>query len=159
MFKYRFVMLSILIVCAVAPKANAQAGCTGYYEYESACSGAGGCTSTYVYSICSFGCIHGDCFNHSGSGLCCGHLYYTASIRTDGGTCSGSNCGAARIHHGPKVDSSMLDRGLPNARSFSPPAQSVKVALVPDRCRGIYAVVEEDVPQPTKPVPITSGGF
>ena len=158
--KFKWLLATALFVCASAPLANAQAGCWGYYENESSCSGTGGCSSSYVWSICSFGCVSGDCFNHSGSGLCCNHLYYTASIRTNGGTCSGDNCSLARVHHGRPLASNMPDKAIPTALSPPRTNQLVKVALVPDRCRGIYAVIEEEYPQPaTKAVQLAVGGF
>lgn len=79
------ILLSLLFIPSIA-----SAACWDYWDLGSVmCTGQGGCQGEHEVVTCTFGCVSGDCFNHGGSGLCCGKIYYSAAIYPDGGDCSG----------------------------------------------------------------------
>lgn len=147
----RLGFLSILVFVTCLPKV-ARAGCWDYYNVPRTCTGAKGCRGEYITSMCTFGCVSGDCVDNGNSGSCCGHIYYNAQISGDGGDCDGFDCGDSRVRpvH-PRSEQSRhgkeLWRGavlgqveLGDGLTYRPP----RLLFVPDRCARRYAVVVEE---------------
>lgn len=141
------ILLSLLFIPSIA-----SAACWDYWDLGSVmCTGQGGCQGEHEVVTCTFGCVSGDCFNHGGSGLCCGKIYYSAAIYPDGGDCSG-RCPEIRAYAPtssarPKQHDVELRRGytpglivLSDHFSHKPPL----VVYVLDHCSHSYGVIEQD---------------
>lgn len=129
-----------------------QAQCTGTTEVTRQCSGQN-CQSSYTTTICWWGCLSGQCYAQAGSGLCCGTVYYSASIYPTGIGCDPQHCGFTRVHppkssalHSPH-DVAELRRGellnqikLTSTLAYRPPS----LIFLPDRCRHSYGLVVKD---------------
>jgi hypothetical protein len=130
----------------------ATATCWGYFDVQAHCVGTGGCSEPYFYSLCTSGCIHGQCIDHGSSGQCCGHIYYSAVIYQDGGNCSGSECGLLRAHpsHSAKnrkqrnpergTGTSLERVGFGGNSPFLGYA-APRLLFVPDRCAHTYQII------------------
>jgi hypothetical protein len=128
-----------------------KAQCAGTMDLTFPCTGQN-CSSSYTTSVCWWGCQSGQCYAHAGSGLCCGNIYYSASIIPTGIGCDPQHCGNARVHppkssalHSPHV--AELRRGellnqieLTSTLAYRPPS----LIFVPDRCRHAYGLVVKD---------------
>jgi hypothetical protein len=77
---------------------SASAQCTSCWgildEGPTRCTG---CNAYYDLEFCTRGCQCGNCLSHGGSGLCCGHIYYSPVIYPLPDDCGGE-CGLARVH-------------------------------------------------------------
>lgn len=138
---------SALLMLA-APRANAQVegpGCYLTLDNWKICTGSGGCRDDYDNSQCFLGCTHGFCTNQGGSGLCCGHLYYSAEIYPDGDNdlCKGDICGFIRVHFaGAKErDNSLVRPRFQRAELTAPVHYWIqRLIYVPDRCAHTYGL-------------------
>ena len=127
------------------------ANCVGYsQEFEFTCVGGGGCQGTYYRVYCTFGCASGTCVNQGGSGECCGKIYYVATIYPDGGWDCNANCGDAPVRRShvshPKKSAKALSAALDvigPVRLTAELSYSIpRTAIVPDRCRRTFEVIE-----------------
>ena len=159
--KHQRVLMVVMIlgVLTLAPHlARAQASCWGYLDVQSHCSGSGGCSSPYFYSLCTTGCVHGLCVGHGSSGQCCGHVYYSAVIYSDGDDCPGDECGLLRAHAPSSAKSSKRLNPQPVRQATAenlglasePPILGLpasRLLFVPDRCTHTYHIVlQRDLP-------------
>jgi hypothetical protein len=72
--------------------------CVGYFDPPPRhCTGAGGCDTDVPTTSCTIGCTSGLCSNNANVADCCGVPAAYAGITSDGGDCTGQNCGLARI--------------------------------------------------------------
>jgi hypothetical protein len=141
-------LLSTLVLIICLPKI-AHAGCNGYEDINRTCTGANGCSDQYTYTICSWGCVSGECVARGGSGLCCDHIYYNAEIYPDGGDCSGF-CGeirvraggpsAVRLHAEESWRGARLRQIDLGGRIYRVP----RLLFVPDRCAQRYGIVVQE---------------
>jgi hypothetical protein len=105
------------------------------------CVGDGGCDTYVPLTYCTVGCISGTCNSMGNSSSCCGTIRYYAQIYTDGGTCSGFNCGYAPARRAAKR--SRFDRVV-SAKTATPVLHLPPRRLfVPNRCTYEYNVVYE----------------
>lgn len=97
-FVRMFALLLVGLTAALFSPGSASAQCTDCWgildEGPTLCTG---CHSYYELEFCTRGCVCGNCVSHGGSGLCCGHIYYSPVIYPLGEDCGGE-CGLARVH-------------------------------------------------------------
>ncbi len=142
---------AIALSCFLFFPVLSDASCVGYsQEFEFTCVGAGGCQGTYYRVYCTFGCVSGTCYNQGSSGECCGKIYYVATIFPDGTDRCNDNCMNAPIRASrlspPRQTANIQKRPadvlgpvlLTAELSYSIP----RTAIVPDRCRRTFEVVE-----------------
>lgn len=155
-------IFSVLLVSIVSSPhaATAQDLCWAIDSFEHPCTGSGGCNDSYLYSYCIDGCARGICENHGGSGLCCGHLYYSAVIYVEGEqNCGGQICGDAPVRGSDLRPSSEHNALQALARDRLPGSDWKKhphfawyrpsrLVLVPDSCAHTYGVVIQSLPSP-----------
>jgi len=141
-------LLSIFGALLVSTTSVAQtSGCWGYLDEEGHCVG---CNEPYFYSLCTWGCVHGYCTSHGGSGQCsCGYRYYTASISSDGGDCAGEECGLVRVRVSrlaqkkKERNAELRMRGGSAQAGFPYPSQ--RLLFVVNPCNHSFDLVQRDV--------------
>ena len=148
MIKRSRLILLVLLLSVVSLPRIAHAGCEDYWDVGSAmCTGAGGCQGEHEIIRCTFGCISGTCVNQGGSGVCCGKIYYNATIYPDGGDCR-ERCPGIRSfptsaakpshQHGPLGYSPGLVM-VTERLSYKPPT----IVFVLDHCSHSFGVVQQ----------------
>jgi hypothetical protein len=142
-----FIFTAVLLMSV-----NVFAGCVDYGTMMRTCSDAHGCQSEYEKTYCTFGCISGTCTAQGGSGLCCGKLYYNASIAGDGGNCN-DQCSGFPSDHGylvrtPVTDSISDSEGDGLIVMAADVRQRMPAfSFVPDHCSHTFGIaIERDFP-------------
>jgi hypothetical protein len=99
--KSKLALLGLLGFLVQTPSITKAQGvsCWGYVDNFGTCSDNAGCQGEYDRTECVLGCVHGVCNNNGGSGECCGTIYYTAVLVSDGDStsCQGSLCGDSPV--------------------------------------------------------------
>jgi hypothetical protein len=133
------ITLFIALACGTS---NAQ-NCVSYFDPPPKhCIGSGGCDTFVPTTSCIIGCISGTCNPNGNVASCCGVASFYAQIFTDGGTCSGQNCGLSRINRAKKMRANFETL---NAH-FSPPLPGrmpLRRIFTLNTCTKDYAVVYE----------------
>ncbi len=145
----RLILIAMVVVSVMFFAKVSRADCVDYSgEMEFNCS-SGGCQGSYITVTCTFGCVSGTCTNRGGSGECCGRIYYVATIFPDGGDCT-NECGGAPVRRSRRSQSSNLKTARTASLEALGPVRLTtdisyvvpRAAVVPDRCRHTYEVLE-----------------
>ena len=153
MLNTRWIMVLVVLgLVASVPRFSA-ADCWRYYDPAPVqCFDANGCASSYVSTLCQIGCISGLCYNHGGSGECCGHLYYYAAGYPDGqDSCTQNGCGhglspvrrAKRSKPRQSTHPETVARGDVHRGGPVPFYGPRRMLFVPDQCSKSYGVLME----------------
>jgi len=117
--------------------------CVSYFDPSpGTCTGSNGCVGSYPRTSCIIGCISGTCNPNGNSTSCCGITHFYAQIFSDGGTCSGENCGLSRIQRASiaiKRFNNVAEPQLAQRPLYLPPRR----LFVPNKCTHEYDVIYE----------------